>query len=472
MMNRLHCVKQMSLLILFFFISFFKIDAQSCPDSTGVSWGITLNDPQYWSDTVFINGFCDNELEVPTLAFSFFDGLMNTDYTYGPFGPSAATISPAMYSFGDTIPGGEVINITYHLQAQHNTTMVFFRDTFCLEITFLDTIPPTFIGQIDEAGNYMASLPPETITPPVTCPSDYPDTIRLVAEDCGLNIDTVLFTETPTPDPGMFCPGGGGMVMRTWTVIDLSGNEKKFTQFITIIPDIELPTLTTSPISDTVTCVSNDFDQWLMNQVTTVMSPGNAMDNCGILTINYGIVSGDTTDLYCDEIIVEFNVLDSCGSTATFPVSYVVTDNVAPLITGLPVMDTILLSCGDLVPDPPAVVTASDDCDTSMINVVFTADTIQICTHSFEITRIWSAVDACGNVNSFTQRIIMSDNDAPTYTLPADKLFESVLPTDPCYFDTDISNTGNISLLIDNCTAPLDIVLDYGGFSCNPTFLY
>jgi gliding motility-associated-like protein len=458
MMNRLRCIKQLALLVPVFFISIAQINAQGCPDSLGNHWSITLNDPEYWSDTVFINGFCDNELEVPDLAFSFFDGLMNTDYTYGPFGPSAAIISPATYSFGDTIPAGEVINITYQLEAQHKTTLEFFRDTFCLELTFLDTIPPTFIGFIDENGNYTPLLPPQTFTPPVMCPSEYPDTVQLVAEDCGVNIDTVLFTETPTPTPAMFCTGGS-MVMRTWTVMDNNGNETEYTQFITILPDEDAPELSTPPMSETVSCGSEDFDTWLNDQVTTVMTPGNATDDCGVMTINYGITSGDTTNLLCETIVVDFNLIDSCNNTNTYQVFYSVVDNTPPVLMGIPVQDTVLLNCGDMVPDPPASVTAMDDCDTSMIAVTYIVDTVTTCTNSFQITRSWSASDICGNTGSFTQRIIMEDDEAPTFNVPADTLFKSASPLDPCYFDTDIASTGNISGLSDNCTHPLDIIL-------------
>ncbi|MDF1863286.1 MAG: gliding motility-associated C-terminal domain-containing protein [Saprospiraceae bacterium] len=459
MMNRLRCIKQLALLVPFFFISFFHLNAQSCPDSTGNHWGMTLSNPAYWSDTVFINGFCDNELDVPTLAFSFFDGLMNTDYTFGPFSPILGIISPATYIFGYTIPPGEVINITYHLEAQHKTTLEFFRDTFCLELTYIDTIPPTFVGFIDESGNYTPLLPPQTHTPPVICPSDYPDTVFLVAEDCGVNIDTVLFTETPTPDPGMFCPGGGGMVMRTWSVMDGNGNMEEFTQFITILPDEDPPTLTNLPVSESVSCGMGDVDTWLNNQITTVTAPGNASDNCGIKDITYGIVSGDTTNIFCETIVLDFYIIDSCDDTTTVSVNYIITDDTAPTMMGLPAQDTILLSCGDMVPDPPVSVTAMDDCDTAMITVSYIVDTITTCDHSFKITRTWSAVDVCGNSNSFIQRIIMEDDEAPTFTVPSDVLFESILPLDPCYIDTDTSSTGNISGLLDNCSNVSDITL-------------
>jgi len=452
MMNRLHCLKQLSLLLSFLFISVFHTAGQNCPDSLGTNWQASLTNPAYWRDTIYLQGNCDDTLAVPSISFT-----VPPNSSQNPFGPGIATIDPPGYAFGDTIEQTEVINLTYHLMATENGTGNPLNDTFCLELVYLDTIAPTFVGFLDPANNFTPFLPPQSVT--VTCPDDYPDTLRLVAEDCGMTTDTVLFTETPTPDPAMFCPGGGGgLIMRTWKATDPSGNVQTFTQLITIIPDSQAPTLTTLPQSETVSCGMDDFNTWLNNQVNTVMTPGNATDNCGLMSINYGIVSGDTTNLMCQTIRVEFNLMDSCGNVATFPAEYTVIDNTPPVMSGLPVQDTVLLSCGDAVPAVPTV-TASDACDTSMIVVQFTADTVTTCPHSFKITRTWSAMDGCGNLSSFTQRIIMEDNTPPTFTVPADTSFVSALPLDPCYFDTSVSSTGDISNLNDNCTAIADILV-------------
>ncbi len=61
------------------------------------------------------------------------------------------------------------------------------------------------------------------------------------------------------------------------------------------------------------------------------------------------------------------------------------------------------------------------------------------------ITRTWRVTDACGNVNEQVQMITVEDNNAPTFTVPADVTIEcSDSPN-------DLTITGNVSNVMDNC---------------------
>lgn len=430
MMNRLRCLMQAALLFLLFSFFHTNINAQ-CPDSTGNHWSINLSNPSTWSSTVFLGADCNDTLAVPVLNFS---PPASPPATLSPFGPTLATISPASFAFGDTIGGEAIINITYHLAA--DSMGVPLNDTFCLEVIFRDTVPPT-VSVLDDP---LASLPGNVT---ISCPSDFPDTVRLVAIDnCLTGTDTLDVFDSQVPIPGMFCPGGGALISRVWTA---DNGDTLHSQFITIVPDASPPTLSTLPSNDTVSCEVADFETWLLDQVNVVMTPGNASDNClPLMNINYGIVQGDTMDLMCDTIVVEFNVVDHCGTTATFPATYIVYDDTPPVLSGIPAQDTLVLNCGDMVPAEPTV-TATDNCDNGTITVSFSADTVTTCIHSQTITRTWSATDECGNLTTFVHTILQVDNVGPTFSIPADMTLDC---TDP----TDIPNTGDMSGLMDNCS--------------------
>ena len=67
------------------------------------------------------------------------------------------------------------------------------------------------------------------------------------------------------------------------------------------------------------------------------------------------------------------------------------------------------------------MLTATDNC--SDVEVIFTADTVAgDCPNRYEITRMWSVEDECGNSNSHTQVVTVVDETAPEFNeaLPAD----------------------------------------------------
>lgn len=61
------------------------------------------------------------------------------------------------------------------------------------------------------------------------------------------------------------------------------------------------------------------------------------------------------------------------------------------------------------------------------------------------ITRLWRVTDACGNVAEQTQMITVVDNEAPTFTVPANVTIEC--SDDP----DDLTITGNVTNVEDNC---------------------
>jgi len=84
----------------------------------------------------------------------------------------------------------------------------------------------------------------------------------------------------------------------------------------------------------------------------------------------------------------------------------------------------------------------------------YTDQITSICGTSYQITRVWSLSDNCGNITEQAQIILVTDNTAPVFTVPAD----ITLYMDPtsCSANTDISITGDVIDEYDNCYYQLD----------------
>ncbi len=432
MMNRLRCLMLPALLFLILIFSHTTTNAQ-CPDSTTNHWIVTLNDPAFWSSTIYIGANCDDTLAIPDMGF-----LPPTGATPSPFGEDMATISPGSFSFGDTIGGNQVINLTYHLAAD---SMGFARnDTVCIELIFLDTVPPT-VSVLDDP---LAALPMDIM---ISCPDNYPDTVHLVAIDnCNPIADTLEMMDSQVPVPAMYCPMGGALISRVWTA---NNGDTLHSQLITIIPDTSPPTVSMMPTSDTVSCIDADFNAWLAVQDSIVMN--NISDDCSLITPTQSITQSDALNTNCNTWMVDYFLADSCGNADTLSIEYMVLDTIDPILLGLPMEDTLMLNCGDPVPSAPTV-TATDTCDPLVIPVNFNETTTSSCIHSQTIVRTWDATDNCGNMTSFVHTIIQEDIDGPTFTIPPDITIN-------CNADTSITNTGDITNLMDNCTNINDILI-------------
>ncbi len=110
---------------------------------------------------------------------------------------------------------------------------------------------------------------------------------------------------------------------------------------------------------------------------------------------------------------------DTLGNTTTHTQTVTVQDTTAPTFNEELPAD-ITAQC-DNVPEP-AVLTASDNCDTT-IKVSFDEKTLDSnCDYNYILYRTWTASDCAGNSISHTQTITVQDTTAPTFNeeLPAD----------------------------------------------------
>ena len=79
----------------------------------------------------------------------------------------------------------------------------------------------------------------------------------------------------------------------------------------------------------------------------------------------------------------------------------------------------VTIDCAGFPEMPNPVIT--DNCDTD-IDFVLTVDTIPTeCENAYTLIRTWTALDACGNEDSVSQEIFVTDGEAPiVFNTPTD----------------------------------------------------
>ncbi len=124
-----------------------------------------------------------------------------------------------------------------------------------------------------------------------------------------------------------------------------------------------------------------------------------------------------------DEFIYEVcNYGGSCCDTAT--VKLILTDVIPPILVNIPADLTI--HCDEEIPIPPFI-SAIENCQTVNIGLEeISTQGIDNCSlYDYEITRVWTSTDYCGNSTSAAQVITIEDQTAPDiyriYTLPNGK---------------------------------------------------
>ncbi len=174
--------------------------------------------------------------------------------------------------------------------------------------------------------------------------------------------------------------------------------------------------------------------------------------------INENYVDGNTdngnldcnNDELCGFFITRtFTAEDDCGNTSITTQCFMVTDEEAPVLIGVPEDATV--ECDDV--PPAAEVTAEDDCATDL-EVVFTEDVHEIDECVTEIVRTWVVVDDCGKEALASQTLTVTDTAAPVIveapedvTINCDEAEPSDAPvfTDNCDENLDVTMTSSIT---------------------------
>jgi len=284
-----------------------------------------------------------------------------------------------------TVGCGDVISRTWiAVDACGNTGMVVQTIS-----NVVDTTPPSLTIPADTNGCGISTAIADTGTATAT---DLCSTMLTIT-----NTDVVLLQ------------GGNEIIFRTWEATDACGNVASDVQLIVNSTNFTGPALMLPP--DTNAC--NGADQPAATGMAMVIDTC-----CGTSTLvfvdNMLVGAGS-----CGGDLIEriWTASDSCGSISLTQLIDSVADVTPPMLV-LPA-DTNLCNATDTSVAALGSATATDDC--ILISTTWT-DTVPNSACGDEISRVWTATDACGNVASATQLIVnLIDTDAPVLTIPADE---------------------------------------------------
>ena len=135
----------------------------------------------------------------------------------------------------------------------------------------------------------------------------------------------------------------------------------------------------------------------------------NPTDPCGIVSLTYeDTFNGTGGCTGSNGIFRTYTAVDGCGNTSTFVQELVFVDVDPPVFDFVPGDLSITCDEGDIPLDPA---TATDDCSDATVTV--SLDIIGgPCPEPYEIVRVFTATDACGNTATATQTIFIT-NDPP-----------------------------------------------------------
>ena len=186
---------------------------------------------------------------------------------------------------------------------------------------------------------------------------------------------------------------------------------------------------TANPISFTTVCPGQPHGEDLsvndLNLVDPVFSIYTQPANGTLSVFSDGQFLYDPNSTFCgmDEFVYEVcNYGGTCCDTARVTLN--LTDGDAPTLYNIP--EDITIACDEQVPLPPSVLAIENCLSVSLGMDEISTQGIDNCAlYDYQITRIWTATDYCGNGESDSQIITIEDNTAPDiyriYTLPNGK---------------------------------------------------
>jgi hypothetical protein len=202
----------------------------------------------------------------------------------------------------------------------------------------------------------------------------------------------VMLSQSPTG------PYSLGVTNVSLTVTDSNSLSSSCTANITV-NDPENPSIA-CPSDTTIEC----------GESTDPSNTGtpSATDNCGSVTVQR---SDAISSVSCGYTITRtWTATDASANSVSCVQSIDVEDTTPPALVGVPADETI--ECGATVP-PPAVVTATDNCDTSVDPSFNETPVAGNCAGNYTLTRTWTAVDDCVNTSIGSQTITVQDTVGP-----------------------------------------------------------
>ena len=333
-----------------------------------------------------------------------------------PVTPTLVVTPPVNYNLdcSDEVPGsgieasttcpGGVVNI----EETENTVSNGCSGSFTLTRTYevsdncgnSETVTQT-ITVTDNTAPVFSTIP---ASGDVGC-SGYPDGFGepTLGDACG------NYTLTFSDDLAPYICDADFNITRTWTATDECGNVATASQTLTVWPDTEAPTFTFVPGAQTIQC----------GEAVEFGTP-TIIDNCTDITISEAVsTTGSCPEGYTTT--KTWTATDGCGNTEVQ--SQTITVIAAPTVSTLtfePMTANKLGTCGDnTVFDTPVVLS---NCEAGY-NVSFVDNKVSLgCEGNNETTRVWTAIDACGNTANTEQKITIKDELAPVFNIENQEL--------------------------------------------------
>ena len=339
------------------------------------------------------------------------------------------------HSSGSTFPVGPTLVTWTATDGYGNTATCTFT------VTVVDNTKPVIscpgnITQNSDEGLCSAAI---TITP-ATATDNCPGTITIG----GVRSDAQLLS----------APYPVGNTTITWTATDVNGNTSTCTQTVTVV-DNQAPTIDCPDDVIVNTGAGSTLCTAIANFAAT------ATDNCSTPSnINITYSKDPGTAFPVGNTVVTVTATDQAGKSSTCSFNVTVVDNTPPVVTcpsTVTVNNTPNL-CGAFVNYQAA--TATDNCTPSGAIIItyspignfFPIGTTQVTA---------TATDANGNQSTCTFNVVVTDNQAPSVTCPANIITNN----DPGQCGAVVNFTATAT---DNCTAvPVTIT-----YSKNPGTLF
>lgn len=300
------------------------------------------------------------------------------------------------------------------------------------------------------------------------------------ATDCnGINIVTIY--GTPSVQVMMILPplvpGGPpryvlnpGTYVITWSYTDPQNNTTTQPQNVFITVD------NTPPVAIAQALTLNLSAMGMVSVTSAQVNNGSFdPDQCGPIDIAFqtgvapNFVYVDTLKFTCANLAnngvnnIVFAAIDFNGNVATFPTTITVKDVTAPsFVNGWTAgqQDTVIQACNE-IPDASAFPqTAVDQCDPA-VNIVLNSVSTQTasgCTkYSYVINRTWTATDDSGNSTTRTQKIVVTDTQAPVYA--ANTPISLTFNTAPNALVCNAAVNFNMADFVDDCQDSVDLTI-------------
>ncbi|MDZ4822535.1 MAG: hypothetical protein SH856_03665, partial [Flavobacteriales bacterium] len=279
----------------------------------------------------------------------------------------------------------------------------------------------------------VASEDPENIY--IECSDDLPAIPNITwTDDCGEVLEAWYCEETVVVDECNY------QIIRMWHAND--GCNVSYVDQIIYVNDETAPVIYGVPAEVTIEC-----DEDIMDALVW------ATDNCDndvLISLNAVTIPQDCGYLF----IRTWTAIDNCNNTSSASQTVTVVDYTNPVLHNIP--DDYFGECAE-VPEVPADIYATDNCDTD-VTIAFTTSTLEFSGCHFQITRTWTATDDCGNSVSDSQIILVHDDTPPGFAGVSEIIVEC--GEDIPYLEPTVT---------DNCSQAMEI--SYTDIECSNGFI-